>query len=270
MRKRGGASARCFTGHELGIGPWGTLVPTNDEAVDTIDASLKAVLRAGHPTPDKALGEALLSLRGVVARSIHPDDRISRADAFNELLPRLIETIIDDFDRPATQILFGVSEGSRGIKLTTRRAKAAALRSYDDDHFRQNIEPRLRREVALLLHRDSLRYKSRSRRAPAAMEPTGDTPKIRPDDFTAQEELVSRIWAEVYALRAELIAAGRKRAQPEYAPQVAEHELAARAAGKRLESMLQEYVDTYGERFIKHGNNEFDVDGLKRLFAWSM
>lgn len=245
-------------------------MPTNDEAVDAIDARLKAVLRAGYPTSDKAIDDALLGLRGVVARSIHPDDRISRADAFNELLPRLIGTIADEFDRQATQVLFGVAEGSRGINLTTRRAKAAALRSYDDDHFRQNIEPRLRREVALLLHRDSLRYKSRSRRAPAAMEPTGDTPNIGPDDFTAQEELISRIWAEVYTLRAELIAAGRKRARPEYAPQVAEHELAARAAGKRLESLISEYVGTYGERFIKHGDNEYDAEGLKRLFAWSM
>lgn len=238
--------------------------------VDVIDDRLKAVVQAGVPVPDTTLDDALLELLGVVARSVHPDERVSRADAFNELVPRLVAKIPDEFERKATAIILGIAQGTKGLNLTNRRARAAALQGYDLDHFRKKIEPRLRREVALLLHRDSLRYRSRTRRSPAAMEPTGDTPKLTDDDLTAQEELISRIWAEVYTLRAETIAALRKQEEPEYAPQVAEHQLAARAAGKRLESMLNEYVDTYGERFIRHGENEFDAEGLKRLAAWSM
>lgn len=238
--------------------------------VDVLDDKLKPVVHAGLPASDQVIDDALLGLLGIAARSIHPDERVSRADAFNELVPRLIARIKDDFERQATQIIFGVAQGTKGLNLTNRRSRAAALQGYDDDHFRKKIEPRLRREVALLLHRDSLRYKSRSRRALGAMEPTGDTPKLTDDDLTAEEELISRIWAEVYTLRAETIAALRKQEEPEYASQVAEHELAARAAGKRLESMLGEYANTYGERFIRHGENEFDPEGLKRLAAWSM
>lgn len=238
--------------------------------VETIAGALKAVARGGMPASDAVLDDALVDLFGVVARSVHPDERVSRADAFNALVPRLIESIEPDFDRAAARILFGIEPGTAGTTLTARRARAARVGDYDPDHFRKRLEPKIIREVAVRLHKDSLRYKSRARRAPAALEPTGESPKLTEDDLTAQEEHVSRIWAELYALRAELIAAGRKSADPAYAAQVEEHRQAARAHEGRLQELIRQYVDTYGDRLIRHGDNEYDAAGLRRLLDWSL
>lgn len=74
------------------------------------------------------------------------------------------------------------------------RSAASGLLGYDPDHFRKQIEPKLIAELAVTVHRDLLRYKSRAKRAPASLEPTGDTPSLNEAHFTHQEELVSRIW----------------------------------------------------------------------------
>ena len=238
--------------------------------IETITAALKPVVRHGLPVGDDVLDDTLTDLYGVVARAVHPDERVSRADAFNTLLPRLIDAIETDFDRIATRILFGIEPGTSGTTLTVRRGRAATAGDYDPDHFRKRLEPKLIRDVGLRLHKDSLRYKTHTRRAPRALEPTGGTPKLTEDDLTAQEEHISRIWAEVYGLRAELIAAGRKSAEPEYESQVESHRQAARAHEKLLQGLIQEYVDTYGDRLIRHGENEYDAEGLQRLAQWTL
>jgi hypothetical protein len=35
-----------------------------------------------------------------------------------------------------------------------------------------------------------------------------------------------------------------------------------------LRALVREYVDTYGEQLIRHGDAEFGVDALERLAAW--
>lgn len=237
--------------------------------IEAITAALRPVVRHGLPVGDDLLEDTLTNLYGVVARSVHPEERVSRADSFNTLVARLINAIESDFDRKATRILFGIEPGTSGTTLTLRRTRAASG-DYDPDHFRKRLEPKLIREVGLRLHKDSLRYKTHTRRAPRALEPSGGTPKLTEDDLTAQEEHISRIWAEVYGLRAELIAAGRKSADPEYSAQVEDHRQAARAHEKRLQELVTEYVDIYGDRLIRHGENEYDAEGLQRLEQWTL
>lgn len=137
------------------------------------------------------------------------------------------------------------------------------------DHFRKHIEPKLIEDIATLLYRDLLRYKRRIRRAPLSEEPTGDTPSIMEQDFTHQEELVSRIWQRVYGWRAELIAVGRLSGQPGYESQAEDHRQAAGREEAALRRLLNEYAETYGKEFVRHGEAEYAAEGLAKLTGMS-
>lgn len=239
--------------------------------VDSISKALMAVLKRGMPMGYDDAPEVLIDLLGVVARSIHPDERMSRIDTANRMVAGTIEQIAEERHRRAMRAVFMLDATTRSLNLTKRWERAATAAGYSYDHYRKLKGPQVvRDEIALPLHLDSLRYKSRARRAPAALEPTGDTPKLTIDDLTAQEEHVSRIWAEVYSLRAELIAAGRKDGEPGYGHQVEEHRLQARVHESRLQELVKDYVDAYGDRYIRHGENEYDAEGLQRLVAWEL
>jgi hypothetical protein len=158
--------------------------------------------------------------------------------------------------------LFAITKGTRGTTLEFRRLKAAEALSYEVTHFRKRIEPKLLETLAAVVYADLLRYKRRVRRAPASEEPTGDTPSITEHDFTHQEELVSRIWSHVYALRAELIAAGRLGADPAYVSQAEEHRQKAAQERAAVDELLIEFTKTYGEAFLRHGEAEWSVEGI--------
>jgi hypothetical protein len=240
--------------------------PVVDE--DGIAAALRQALRPGLPLTSKNAGQVLPSLRSVVARAVQPYELVSRVDALNRLLVRCIVELDEERGSNALAILLAIAKGTRGTTLQVRRERAASLLNYDATHFRKRIEPVLIEALASLLYADLLRYRRRVRRAPAAEEPTGDTPSIGPSDFTHQEELVSRIWAHVYALRAELLAAGRLSVDPRFESQAEDHCLAAVRERASVDTLVAEYVGTYGERFIRHGEAEWSVEGLVRLAGY--
>lgn len=240
----------------------------SDVTADQLAAELDRVLRRGLPAAEKAAVAVLPNLKNVVARSVHPDVSLSRLDAFNELVPRLIGKIEDAMYADACRMLFGVAPGTRRTTLTARRRQAAGLLGYGIDHFRTRVEPELVRAVAELLQRDLLRYKARVKRAEASLEPTGDTPTLTAEHLTAEEELISRIWQHVYGLRAELIAHLRLLQEAGYEGQAEDHRQAAGRQHDRLRKLIQEYVETYGKRLIAHGEAEFSVEALERLAGW--
>jgi len=244
--------------------------PIHVETSVPLQKELQRALKFGLPLSESTAGTLLPHLRSVVARSIHPDDLLSRVDALNQLLVRVIVDLPDDDLGPAAQILFGIAAGTRRATLTARREKSAALLDYDNDHFRKRVEPKIVELVAIALHRDMLHYKSRGRRAPAAEEPTGDTPSLKEEDLTDQEELVSRIWQHVYGLRAELIATGRLSGQPGFEAKAEDHQQAARRQHRELRRLIDEYVATYRERFIRQGDTEYDAEGILRLAGWRL
>lgn len=212
-----------------------------------------------------------MDLRGVSARAVIPDDCTARVDALDKLLRRMLKKLPGEPKRlAAAEGLFG-ARGTTGQTLTARRGKAAALLGYDPDHFRKRIEPAIVADVQWLLEQDALQYRPRGRLQPPA-EASGDTPVIASDDLSdperAQHEvLLSRIWSDVYGLRAELIE--RATLSTVVGPGAsAEAAVGALWFLARLLTNLDCYLDQYGERIL-HGDAEYNAESLVRLAGWS-
>ncbi len=154
--------------------------------------------------------------------------------------------------------------------MTERRRRAATIRGYNPDHFRDQIEIEVLTSVAVAIYNDLLRYRSRVQRATESLEPTGDTPTLGPEHLTHEEELISRIWQHVYGLRAELIAYARLDQEVESRSMAEEHRQAALKMESSLRALLAEYSDTYGELLIRHGEAEFSQEALKRIGSWQL
>lgn len=247
--------------------------------VDVIAASLKKVLARGLPISPSLEDEVLLGLRGVVARSIDPADRLGRIKSLDDLLTRLLVSYPDDVLGEPARILFAVAPGFRGSTLTARREAAARAADREADHFRKRIEPEILTGVAWQLHRDSQNYIPRSRATPPPLESSGDTPVIRTGDVSDKEasehqEAVSRLWAHVYALRANILRAERLKSWPSdpTEPATSERDLNEAIAARDYEveavkTLIASYVEKYGQR-IEHGDAEFSADALLRLAGW--
>lgn len=254
---------------DAGLGvpsPWDESVPAID--IDGIREALAKLMTKGLPATVTTAG-LLLDLRSVYARATHPYDPQSRLAALNQLLVRILTDRNDDRGE-ALRIMYGIAAGTRATNLTHRRTAASAVLGYETTHFRKEIEPDLIDELAADVYTDLLRYKRRIRRAAAAEEPTGDTPSLTEHDLTHEEELISRIWQQVYGLRAELIAATRLAADPEATAQAEDHRLAAERTRSALQDLVGEYTETYATGLVRHGDAEFQTEAIERLAEWRL
>ena len=254
-------------------------VQRNPPPVEEIVNSLTRIVSAGLPVSPGLEDDTLLGLRGVVARSVDSSDRLSRVKSLDDLLRRLVATFPDDTLGDAASQLFGIAPGSRGASLTLRRERAARTAGFSTDHFRKNIEPKIIQELAWLLHRDSQNYVPRERATPPPLEISGDTPYVAFGDVTDRdrnehEEALSRLWAHVYALRAEILKVERLKqwphdvSEPETSQDVFLKAIAARDREIRIVKILIErYIGMYGES-IAHGEGEFSARALLRLAGW--
>jgi hypothetical protein len=244
----------------------------NEPASSEVPCALRRLLRTGLPVTPSNAEPALLGLRGVRARAIDPDDEAACVDALDRVLRRLLKKLPGEpRRRAAAEALFGV-RGTAGQTLTARRGEAARLLDYDPDHFRKRIEPRILADLAWLLEQDALQYRPRGRKSPLS-EASGDTPVIDGDDLTDPERaehevLLSRIWSDVYGLRAELI--DRERFRGVRGAEARFEEAAGGALWylARLLTQLDRYLERYGERIL-HGEAEFNAEGLIRLAGWT-
>lgn len=256
-------------------------VSTQDSppAVEEIAKALRPIVTAGLPVRPSFADDTLLGLRGVVARSIDPSERLNRIKALDELLARLLVHYQDDELGAAARILFGLAPGTRGMNLTNRRVAAATAIDREAEHFRKRIEPEIVMAVAWQLHRDSQNYIPRGRVTPPPLEASGDTPVIRIGDVSSKEaaeheELVSRLWAHVYALRAEILRVERLRNWPfdasdaQLSAQKLKRSIDRRTTEvENVKILVRSYIDRYGQR-ITHGEAEFDAQSLLRLAGW--
>jgi len=234
--------------------------------ISTLDlvGELRRVLRRGLPVDQRRVGNVLPHLRNVVARAVHPDDLLSRVDAFNDLITRVLGELEDERMGQAARILFGVADGSAGTTLTVRRQRAASLLEYDFDHFRKRVEGRILYDVAEALHRDLVRYRARTRRSTYAYEISRPTPPLTEEEITPEDELLCRIWQHLYELRAERIAGHLA----EDAMTQQSHLEMAEQAAKRLRELTDEFVDRYGKQYISDGQLDYAVQGLEKLVLW--
>ena len=247
-----------------------TVADQSDDRLSEIANALKLVLRAGLPLRPDAAPTVLLDLASVVARSVRTDDRLARVDALERLLRATLKKPQPQDRRDATEGLFVVARGGR--TLTQRRLYAADILGYEEHHFRKRIEPKLLEEIAWLLHQDSLQYIRRTRDG-APFEASGHTPLITKEqlehpDTAEHEVLLSRIWSDVYGLRAELIAREASRNEPEGQAELQEAAVGALWYLARLLSKLSHYSERYG-RSILHGTAEYNAEALIRLAGWS-
>lgn len=262
MRRAHWAPTRSESGHEVGMAT--TNHPLSGTVgLDGLATALAPLLRKGLPVTDRNAGNVLPNLRNVVARSIHPDDPISRIDSLNQLLVKLLtDSDHDRFGQPA-RILFGAAPGMSGANLTLRRRQAAQFLGYDQDHFRKRVEPEVVRAVADLLYRDMLRYKQRVT-AVDGQPAYRDFWELTDDDCTADAELTAIVWKYVYAVRAELIGARRQRDQPGYETRVAQHLDLAEKNAILLVRAVENYRRLFGP-IILHGGVEYRVEALTQL-----
>jgi hypothetical protein len=230
-------------------------------------ADLRPLLRRGLPAG--VIADHLLLLPGVVARAT-TDDRDSRAEAFNTLLRQLLARSADQRLAAAARALFGDAPGSSGQTLTQRRAHAARACGRDPDHFRKHIEPRILADLAQALAADSDRLAT-SQAAPPRLLPVLSPPAALPQDMFAweaveHEEHIARLWAGVYALRAELLACERLVSMDPAGSELSESAEAALWRAGQLHVAVRRYRRAYGARIL-HGG--IAPDALIGLAGWS-
>lgn len=215
----------------------------------TLTDTLRALLRTGLPLPEPAPAGRLLELRGVLARAVNPRDRVSRIRALDSLLrwqlarfehPRLAE---------AARLLFGADRATEGLSLTERREKAATAAGYEVHHFRKRIEPEICEHLARMLGADSEDLLSRA--APPVLGQARRPMRLPSDVFAWEaaehEQALSTLWAGIYQLRAELLAAARHASMS--GPAADESKAAARRALWQLARVLEaanSYRAAYG------------------------
>ena len=272
------SKAGYFVGRSKG-GAAGLETQVNPPPVEVLAKALRPILASGLPVGPDYEDEVVLALRGVVARSIDPSDRLSRVKALDLLIKSLLVHYPDDELGEAARVIFGLASGSRGKNLTARRAQAASETNYEADHFRKHVERKILTMLAWQLHQDSQNYIPRSRATPPPLESSGDTPVITQGDISSKEaaeheELLSRLWAHVYALRAEILRVERLKVwphdptEPATSAQVLEQAIASRDMQvNEVKILVQRYVDKYGQR-IAHGDAAFNAEGLLRLAGW--
>lgn len=241
--------------------------------LDQLVECLRPIVRQGLPVTPATSDDRLLALRGVWARSIDPDDRLYRVRGLDRLLRDLLDDYPDDDGlADAARTLFAVRPGSRGTSLTARRERIASEHHLNVDHVRKEIEPRLIRQMAWLIHMDSQTYTPRGVGLPPPIAISGDTPQITPKDLQTKDRLdheaaLSRLWALVYALRAEVLDVERHRRWPDEEGAAARIEISRERRDEldaSLKSAILEYAERWGSR-IRHGDAEFDVARLRRL-----
>jgi hypothetical protein len=235
-----------------------------------VKAGVLALLRAGLPIRPSTAPDALLELDGVTARSVNPDDRLARVDALDRLVRGEIKRLALVDLRKAAALLFGATKG--GGTLTERRRHGAASAQYEFDHFRKRIEPRIVEQLAWQLHQDGLQYVRRGGDGdPIAA--SGQTPIISADhiehpDVAEREILLSRLWSDVYGLRAELIQREVAVGDPQLGSVFRAADDAALWYLARLLTRIDVYLGHYGTEIL-HGAASFNAESLIRLAGWT-
>ncbi|MFE3458389.1 hypothetical protein ACFXKD_12670 [Nocardiopsis aegyptia] len=191
----------------------------------------------------------LLSLRTVLVRATDPADTASCTAALNTVLRVLLARFDDERYADALRALFGLPPGRPGTTLTMRREAAAKACDHDVDHFRKRVEPKLIERLAWMLWQDSDQFRATRAVAPRLTRAPQDIPTL-PDDVFAwelaeHETHLSRVWASIYALRAELLTLDRIAAMGTDREQINQQAVTAAWRYGVLRADIGDYLDAY-------------------------
>lgn len=170
------------------------------------------LLRHGLPVTSASAGSVLLDLRGIIARAADPADDASRTSALDGTLRGMLARFPDARYAAAARALFGLRPAEPGQNLTVRRELAAEQAGHEVHHFRKRVEPKLIEKIAWELLADHDRFIRSPMIAPRLAPATTRQPVVA-DPFawevSEHEEQLSRLWAAIYAARAELLSVER-------------------------------------------------------------
>lgn len=154
----------------------------------------------------------------------------SRTSALDGVLRGVLARFDDSHHARAARILFGLPPAEPGMKLTHRRTQAAREAGYEQHHFRKRVEPRVLEQLAAALLADADRF-TRSQVVAPRLAASSGRQTVAADPFAWEvaehEEALTRLWAAIYALHAELLAVERLTSLGAEPQQVIDHAVTA-------------------------------------------
>ncbi|MEW1911270.1 hypothetical protein AB0442_22950 [Kitasatospora sp. NPDC085895] len=218
-----------------------------DESAALTD-ELRALVRKGLPLGPATGAPRLTALATVAARAGDGAEPAARTEALDWVLRRTLARLDPEGLREAAKALFGLPPARAGANLTERREAAAAAAGREVHHFRKRIEPQILAALAHALQRDAA-VQARPWASPPPVRP-GTGRRVLPSDVFAweaveHEEALTRLWAAVYALRAELLAVERLTSMGDMAEATAEADTALWRYG-HLHAEARRYQAAYG------------------------
>ncbi|WP_460756332.1 hypothetical protein [Nocardiopsis oceani] len=190
-----------------------------------------------------------MSQRSVLVRASDPASTASRAAALNTVLRTLLLRFDDARYAESVRALFGLPPGEPGTTLTKRRDAAAKVCGHDVDHFRKRVEPRLVERLAWLLWQDSEQFRAVPAAAPRLTRAPKDMPALPSDVFAWElaehETQLSRVWASIYGLRAELLTLDQMAAMGADRQEIVRQSVTAAWRFGVLRADADDYLDAY-------------------------
>lgn len=164
--------------------------------------------------------------------------------------------------------MFGADRGLIGTTLTFRRGEAANALEFSLDHVRKHVEPKILGQIAFSIHQDNLSYTpvSDGGRPPVGADETA--PVLTEDSLTEREELMCRVWSDVYGYRGTVIAVRRSMEIDEPTAEVEEHVATSKWYLARLLTSVSTFLDRFGDQMV-HGETPYNVEGLVALAGWT-
>lgn len=264
-------SVGVFWAHRVGF-LWALclteVMPRKSPDEGRLAAALARILRRGLPVTATTADPVLLALRGVIARAVDPDDDASRTAALDGVLRGLLARFHDARYAEAARALFGLPPAGPGQNLTVRRELAAGAAGHEVHHFRKRVEPRLVAQLASALLADADRF-TRSRVIAPRLAPVPGRQVVPADPFAWEvaehEEALSRLWAAIYAARAELLAVDRLLSFGADRQEITVH--AVTAAWRWAQASVE--ATSYATAFSSEAADDGSAHDLVALAGWT-
>lgn len=230
---------------------------------------LRLVARKGLPLEPGGDWPRLTALASVTARAGDDTSPAARTEALDWVLRRVLARLEPDGLRESAKALFGLPPAVAGSNLTLRREAAAKAAGREVHHFRKRVEPQLLTALAYALERDAA-AQSKPWASPPPVRP-GRSRRMLPRDVFAweaaeHEEALTRLWACVYGLRAELLAVERQASMGDRGEATAASDAALWRYGQ-LQAEARRYRAAYGAALLPDG--EAAPHELSALAGWT-